>query len=119
MVFFISKDVNARIKAEALGIKARDYEKEMVEYSTLYRGWREIQVSSEKINHLYKKHELELKGYTFYENEYILLKSNENSNSSAICKFDSIEKKVILLKDDFNFKIIKIKLIKIAKIKIK
>ena len=39
MVFFISKDVNARIKAEALGIKARDYEKEMVEYSTLYRGW--------------------------------------------------------------------------------
>lgn len=102
MVFFISKDVNARIKAEALGIKARDYEKEMVEYSTLYRGWREILVSKENINQIYKKHELELKGYTFYENEYILLKSNENTNSSAICKFDSVQKKTILLKDDFK-----------------
>ena len=30
-VFFISKDINARIKAEALGIKSADYEKQKVE----------------------------------------------------------------------------------------
>ncbi len=102
MVFFISKDVNARIKAEALGIKARDYEKEMVEYSTLYRGWREILVSDDKIDQLYKKNELELKGFTFYENEYILLKSNENTSASAICKYNPIQKKIHLLKDDFK-----------------
>lgn len=102
MVFFISKDVNARIKAEALGIKARDYEKEMVEYSTLYRGWREIKINDEKIDEIYKNNELELKSYTFFENEYVLLKSNEGNNSSAICRYDSIQKKLYLLKNDFK-----------------
>lgn len=102
MVFFISKDVNARIKAEALGIKARDYEKEMVEYSTLYRGWREIKINDEKIDEIFKNNELELKSYTFYENEYVLLKSGEGNNSSAICRYDSIQKKLYLLKNDFK-----------------
>ena len=102
MVFFISKDVNARIKAEALGIKARDYEKEMVEYSTLYRGWREVHVDDEIINDLYKSHEIELKSYTFYENEYVLLKSNSGTSASAICKYNASEKRIKLLKNEFK-----------------
>src|SRR5688572_12209394 len=54
-VFFISKDLNARIKAESLGIKARDYEKQKVEYTSLYRGWREMVMSTEEINTFYKE----------------------------------------------------------------
>ena len=29
-VFFVSKDINARVKAEALGLKAVDYEKQKI-----------------------------------------------------------------------------------------
>lgn len=101
VVFFISKDLNARIKAEALGIKARDYEKQQVEYSTLYKGWKEVTVNSKQLNALYQEGELEIKGYTFYENEYALVKAGE-SNASAICKYDSIKKKVVLLKDNYS-----------------
>ncbi len=101
-VFFISKDVNARIKAEALGIKARDYEKQMVEYSSLYRGWREINLATEEINNLYKNHEIDLKSYTLYENEYILIKSVDGNNSSAICKYNKSANKIELLKDNFE-----------------
>ena len=33
-VFFVSKDINARVKATALGVKAVDYEKEKVDIAT-------------------------------------------------------------------------------------
>ncbi len=101
-VFFISKDLNARIKAEALGIKARDYEKEQVEYASLYKGWREISINSMDIDELYKNRQLEIKSFTFYENEYVLIKSSNGSNASAICKYDSAKKTVALLKDNFD-----------------
>ncbi|MGA1870109.1 MAG: PhoH family protein [bacterium] len=101
-VFFISKDVNARIKAEALGIKARDYEKEKVEYSSLYKGWKEIIIKKEEVNELYLKGKLEIKGYTFFENEHALVKAEEDPKSSAICKFDSQEQSLIPMKQEYE-----------------
>lgn len=101
-VFFISKDVNARIKAEALGISAQDYEKQKVEYTELYKGWREIPVNREDIDTLYQKHSLELKAYTLYENEYGLLKANDGSNTSAICKYDNEAQCFLPLKSNFD-----------------
>lgn len=38
-VFFVSKDINARVKAAALGIKAVDYEKQKVDITRLYTGY--------------------------------------------------------------------------------
>ncbi len=44
-VFFVSKDINARVKATALGIKAVDYEKEKVDIATLYQGVLEVELA--------------------------------------------------------------------------
>ncbi|MFW5995140.1 MAG: PIN domain-containing protein, partial [Spirochaetia bacterium] len=44
-VFFVSKDINARIKATALGIKAVDYEKQKVNVEKLYSGSTSFDVS--------------------------------------------------------------------------
>ncbi len=44
-VFFVSKDINARVKARALGIKAVDYEKQKTSFTRLYRGFLEGAVS--------------------------------------------------------------------------
>ncbi len=41
-VVFITKDINLRIKAEALGLIAEDYEKEKIPPEQLYVGWREL-----------------------------------------------------------------------------
>ncbi len=41
----MSKDINARIKAEALGIKAVDYKKHKVSQNDQYRGFVEIRYS--------------------------------------------------------------------------
>ncbi len=86
-VFFISKDVNARIKAEALGIKARDYEKEKVEYANLYRGWKEIIIKKKDMAELLARRRLLLKGYSFFPNEYAFLKEEKNNQRVVVCKF--------------------------------
>ncbi|MFC1504299.1 PhoH family protein [Spirochaetota bacterium] len=98
-VFFISKDVNARIKAEALGIKARDYEKQKVEYETLYKGWKEVQISTNEINQLYKDKKIKVKGFTFNQNEFALIRANDGTTSSAICKYDPMGDELLLMSD--------------------
>ncbi|PKL08273.1 MAG: phosphate starvation-inducible protein PhoH [Spirochaetae bacterium HGW-Spirochaetae-7] len=44
-VFFVSKDINARVKSTALEVKAVDYEKEKVDIATLYQGVVEVDVA--------------------------------------------------------------------------
>ncbi len=44
-VVFISKDINARIKSDTLGIQTEDFEAQKVDFERLYTGWREMTVS--------------------------------------------------------------------------
>jgi PhoH-like ATPase len=44
-VFFISKDINARVKADALGIPSQDFENQKVNVDELYTGWVALDVS--------------------------------------------------------------------------
>ena len=46
-VFFVSKDINARVKALALGLTAVDYEKQKVNIESLYTGFAEIEAGLE------------------------------------------------------------------------
>jgi PhoH-like ATPase len=46
-VFFVSKDVNARVKAQALGLKTVDYEKQKIDIRSLYPGLREAEAGHE------------------------------------------------------------------------
>jgi len=48
-VFFVSKDINARVKATALGIRAVDYEKQKVNTDKLYAGFTEIDATAETV----------------------------------------------------------------------
>jgi PhoH-like ATPase len=48
-VFFVSKDINARVKATALGIRAVDYEKQKVNAEKLYSGFTELDVNHDTL----------------------------------------------------------------------
>ncbi|MBU4457591.1 MAG: PhoH family protein, partial [Candidatus Omnitrophica bacterium] len=54
-VIFVSKDINARVKADALGIKAVDFEKQKVDIDRLYSGWKELLVDRRDIDRFYSK----------------------------------------------------------------
>jgi len=101
--FFISKDLNARIKAEALGIKAKDYEKQKVEYTSLYRGWREIIVSQEEMDLFFKEGFMKPKGNTppFNDNEYACIRSAE-AHTSALGRYSTSKTSLILVKNNFE-----------------
>src|SRR3989337_2539535 len=48
-VVFISKDINARIKSDALGLTTEDFEAQKVDFDKLYTGYREIDVPASVI----------------------------------------------------------------------
>ncbi|MGJ8636759.1 MAG: PhoH family protein [Phycisphaerales bacterium] len=52
-VVFVSKDLAARIKADALGIKSEDVRDQRVDADRLYQGYTEITVSRDIIDDLY------------------------------------------------------------------
>jgi len=86
-VVFISKDINLRIKAEALGLETQDYEKSKVDVDVLYAGWREVVVESAVIDKFYKERKVVPPGVEFLPNEFAVLKSSGGSQS-ALTRFD-------------------------------
>jgi len=75
-VFFVSKDINARVKAEALGLRAVDYEKQKVDIASMYLGWREVQVASDTFEKFRTEKQLEWRD-ALKSNEFILMKTAE------------------------------------------
>ncbi|MBF0478910.1 MAG: PhoH family protein [Candidatus Omnitrophica bacterium] len=96
-VFFISKDVNARIKAEAMGVPARDYEKQVVEYGNLFRGWKEVVVPKIDYEKLSRENKLPVKN-GFLCNEFAQVKSDDGKGM-AICKYNSEQNSLIRICD--------------------
>lgn len=78
LVFFVSKDINARIKAEALGIRAVDYEKHKVSTTEQYQGFVELEVSLDKCKELEEMKSVVLEG-EFFDNQYCFLSNSSNS----------------------------------------
>src|SRR5262245_59638391 len=54
-VVFISKDINARIKSDALGLTTEDFEAQKVDFDKLYTGYREIDVPAAIIDELFRQ----------------------------------------------------------------
>src|SRR3989339_199275 len=104
-VIFITKDINLRIKAEVLNIKAQDYEREKIKIEELYQGYKEIIVDTETIDKFYKNKSIniltsDVNGQTISEytaNEFVILKDAANPSKSAITKYDSKTKTLISL----------------------
>lgn len=91
-VIFVSKDFAARIKAEAIGIEAEDYENQKYSYHSIYRGIRHLEIPKHDIDLFYKDGHLSLKSPESPPNEYFIMTSPENS--SAIGKYDVVHHKV-------------------------
>lgn len=85
-VVLVSKDFIMRVKAEAIGLEAEDYESLKASYEHIYRGLRKIEVAKRDIDLFYKDGTISIEGGEFSPNEYCLMESKERS--SAICKYN-------------------------------
>ena len=96
----VSKDINLRIKADAIGVTAEDYETDRVFITDLYTGMMEMPASPEKLAKFRADGELELNGgKQYFPNEYCTLADEVNPKKAALTKVDATGKKLIPIMD--------------------
>jgi PhoH-like ATPase len=96
----VSKDINLRIKADALGLQAEDYETDRVFIKDLYTGMVELMVGPDKLAAFRTNGELELNGgKQYFPNEFCTLTDETNPKRTALTKVDATGKKLIPIID--------------------
>jgi PhoH-like ATPase len=80
-VFFVSKDISARLKAAALGIKAVDYEKQKVNIDALYRGYTEMDVGQDSLQELVRSGAIPWNA-RLVPNEFVVLREAKNGETT-------------------------------------
>jgi PhoH-like ATPase len=96
----VSKDINLRIKADALGLQAEDYENDRVFIQDLYTGMIELPASPEKVAAFRANGELELTGgKKYFPNEYCALIDETNLKRTALSKVDATGTKLVPIGD--------------------
>jgi len=101
-VIFVSKDINARVKADALGIKAVDFEKQKVDVGRLYSGWKEVLVDKRDVDYFYAKKFLAITQDDMFPNQYVLLKDKANDKHTVLARFSFKRKGAVPLRPDIN-----------------
>ena len=88
---FVTKDINLRIRADALGLVTEDYENDKIENPEVYMGVRELEVGKGDIDDFYSRGELSppdgVNGV--YPNEFALLKDRNAPNHTALSKYNA------------------------------
>jgi len=91
-VAVITKDINLRVKCDALGVRAEDYTSDSVveNLDAMYTGHTMIVVDDEDIDSIHQSGQVAVKNITrpLYPNEFVHLKSNINDKHSALAKFN-------------------------------
>jgi len=85
-VIFVSKDINARLKADALGLQAVDFEKQKVNLDELYTGYSERTVSKKIVDEFYRNRVLKVRRLGATPNEFLLLKEREAPKRGALAR---------------------------------
>jgi len=96
----VSKDINLRIKADAIGLAAEDYETDRIFITDLYTGMVEMTSATDKLAKFRADGELELNGgRQYFPNEYCTLTDESNPKKTVLAKVDAAGKKLIPIID--------------------
>jgi PhoH-like ATPase len=88
-VALITRDTNMRLKCDALGINAEDYEHSQLEVDEVYTGMADREVSADLIDSLYQHGHAEgdgLKGLC--ANQFVMLTAEDTPGKSAMARWD-------------------------------
>jgi len=95
---FISKDINARIKSDALGIRTMDFEKQKVDFDRIYTGYREVEVDAAALGGLESENGIEPPADDLQPNEFVLFKGAGDAKTPVVGRFDAGRKRVVPLR---------------------
>ena len=86
-VVVVTKDINLRVKCDALGIASQDYYKDHLDdANTTFRGYREITLAQTEIDSFFEEGYLEIDNEEMglYENEFVVAKCVEGNSLIAM-----------------------------------
>ena len=95
-VFFVTKDINLRIKADTIGLYAEDYQSDKIPIEDLYTGTSELVVAGNLIDQFYEQGILEVEA-EFYANQGLTLVDDLNPSHTAIGRYDAVRKAIVAL----------------------
>jgi PhoH-like ATPase len=95
-VVLISKDTNVRIKADALGLDAEDYEAGKIDVDELYTGIAEATVNAETIDRLFHQGGIPLE-QDLFPNQALTLIDEANPSHTALAIVDGDHRKIVPL----------------------
>lgn len=103
-VVLVTKDINMRVKAEALGLQAEDYKADqIVEPSEMYTGHAEVRVPQALLDQFYREKTLSVNGefkedgLEFHANQFLMLIAKESPSVTALARYDGMN--IELLRD--------------------
>jgi PhoH-like ATPase len=83
----VSKDINLRIKADALELQAEDYESDRIFIKDLYTGMVELKLPADKLAALRANGGLDLNpGRTYFPNEYCTVADETNPKRTVLAR---------------------------------
>jgi len=85
-VIIVTKDINLRVRADAAGLRAENYESDHVTLSELYSGHSERDVEPQTIEQLRLHGHVELHDEQLSPNEYLLLRPNDGSRLTMLAR---------------------------------
>lgn len=87
-VIFVTKDINLRIKADAVGVEVEDYSTDRVVYDDLDKGYTEIEVSKDIFDKFNKGGKIELEelklDFTPSPNFFFVLKCGQEETAGRV-----------------------------------
>ncbi|MFQ5806246.1 MAG: PhoH family protein [Phycisphaerae bacterium] len=87
-VIIVTKDINLRIRADAAGLRAEDYESDRIRLSELYTGQVEHAVAPRRLAEFRKTKRLAVPELKLSPNEYVLLRAENGAPGSVLARAD-------------------------------
>ncbi len=91
----VTKDINLRLKAEAIGLKSEDYESGKVNIDELYTGVETVDVDDNIIEEFYKNKMIKNFLKISYPNQFIILRSNSDNKKTALGRIPPSDTSII------------------------
>jgi PhoH-like ATPase len=98
-VVVVSKDINLRIKAHAVSLKAEDYETDKIEYNHLYPGSTEIEVDGNLVDRFYRDKKVDFSFDGSLPNQCVTIRNILNPQQTAIGRISQCGKHLVSLSE--------------------
>jgi PhoH-like ATPase len=98
-VVIVTKDINLRIRADAAGLRAEDYESDHVLLTDVPTGDEELAVSREQLEELREHGRLSMPGATLRPNEYVLVRASDGQQGTVLARKDPHAEQLMGLHD--------------------